>query len=104
MVKIKLFTIFLVLSACSLVQPVLAEIYSFEGCVKAGNPVKKSLPQQCVTKDGKIFYENKNPLLMNQGIICNDLCGDGTCNEIVCMGQGCPCPENKDTCPKDCKN
>lgn len=35
--------------------------------------------------------------------ICEDLCGDGICQEIVCMAQGCPCPETPDTCPQDCK-
>jgi len=35
---------------------------------------------------------------------CKDLCGDGICQEIVCLALGCPCPENKDTCPQDCKN
>lgn len=34
--------------------------------------------------------------------LCADKCGDGICQEIVCMGQGCPCPESSDSCPKDC--
>ncbi|MGM5488763.1 MAG: hypothetical protein ACQESG_07470 [Nanobdellota archaeon] len=33
---------------------------------------------------------------------CKDQCGDGYCEEIVCMGEGCPCPESEETCPKDC--
>ena len=95
-------TFLLFLTACSAVQPVMAEINSYEECVKAGNIIKKSLPQQCVTKDGKIFYDTSNQLRMNQGKICNDDCGDGKCAEIVCMGQGCPCPENAENCAKDC--
>ncbi len=34
---------------------------------------------------------------------CKDLCGDGVCQEIVCMAIGCPCPETPETCPEDCK-
>jgi len=33
---------------------------------------------------------------------CKDLCGDGTCQEIVCLGSTCPCSENNITCPTDC--
>ncbi len=34
---------------------------------------------------------------------CENLCGDGTCQEIVCMAIGCPCSETTRTCPQDCK-
>jgi len=34
---------------------------------------------------------------------CKDLCGDGFCQEIVCMAIGCPCSETKDSCPEDCR-
>lgn len=34
---------------------------------------------------------------------CENLCGDGTCQEIVCMAIGCPCPETPTTCSEDCK-
>ncbi len=34
---------------------------------------------------------------------CKDLCGDGTCQEIVCMAIGCPCAESPERCPSDCK-
>jgi putative hemolysin len=34
---------------------------------------------------------------------CKDFCGDGICQEVVCLALGCPCPETKETCPKDCK-
>jgi hypothetical protein len=34
---------------------------------------------------------------------CKDLCGDGECQEIVCMALGCPCAESPATCPQDCK-
>ncbi|MBU0466541.1 MAG: DUF333 domain-containing protein [Nanoarchaeota archaeon] len=34
--------------------------------------------------------------------ICESLCGDGACQEIVCLGEGCPCAETIETCPGDC--
>jgi len=34
--------------------------------------------------------------------VCRDLCGDGVCQEVVCMAVGCPCPETPQTCPQDC--
>jgi len=34
--------------------------------------------------------------------ICVDRCGDGICQEIVCLATGCPCSENPQTCPQDC--
>jgi hypothetical protein len=39
----------------------------------------------------------------NRNRACEDLCGDGTCQEIVCMAIGCPCPETPTTCPEDCE-
>ena len=34
--------------------------------------------------------------------LCIDRCGDGTCQEIVCLGEGCPCAETSTSCAKDC--
>lgn len=34
--------------------------------------------------------------------ICEDLCGDGICQEIVCLATGCPCAETHESCPEDC--
>ena len=36
--------------------------------------------------------------------ICVDRCGDGECQEIVCMGTGCPCAETAESCPSDCRS
>lgn len=36
--------------------------------------------------------------------ICENKCGDGICQEIVCLGTGCPCAETFDSCPEDCSN
>lgn len=33
---------------------------------------------------------------------CVNKCGDENCEEVVCMGTGCPCTETKASCPKDC--
>ena len=35
--------------------------------------------------------------------VCKDLCGDGICQEVVCMAVGCPCAESPQTCSQDCK-
>lgn len=34
--------------------------------------------------------------------ICIDQCGNGICEDIVCLGEGCPCPETPQSCPIDC--
>lgn len=34
--------------------------------------------------------------------ICVDMCGDGVCQEMVCMGEECPCPEDSVRCSSDC--
>ncbi len=34
---------------------------------------------------------------------CQDLCGNGECEEIVCQAIGCPCSETPETCPQDCE-
>ncbi len=33
---------------------------------------------------------------------CLDLCGNGICDQIVCLSCGCPCPETPENCPQDC--
>lgn len=35
-------------------------------------------------------------------LICVDMCGNGICEEMVCMGEGCPCAETPVSCPADC--
>jgi eight-cysteine-cluster-containing protein len=34
---------------------------------------------------------------------CKNMCGDGVCQKIVCEAIGCPCAEDNETCPQDCK-
>ena len=30
------------------------------------------------------------------------MCGDGVCDEVVCLGEGCPCAETSESCAVDC--
>ncbi|MFH0891611.1 MAG: hypothetical protein V1867_02420 [Candidatus Falkowbacteria bacterium] len=34
---------------------------------------------------------------------CADKCGNGECEEIVCLAEGCPCAETPADCPADCE-
>ena len=34
---------------------------------------------------------------------CVGRCGDGICQNTVCMADGCPCPESPESCPPDCR-
>ncbi len=52
----------------------------------------------CETPDGMRYEEPPK----DERLSCVDLCGDGICQEIVCMGIDCPCAENADGCPLDC--
>lgn len=83
-----------------------AAITNFDECVQAGNRILKSLPAQCVTRDGQKFFDSKTfpreKVVNNGTATCKDLCGDGVCQEMVCMAVGCPCAETAQSCPKDC--
>jgi hypothetical protein len=75
------------------------KVDSYDSCVRSGGRVQEMYPPRCVSKDGKLFVES-------QGVkrdSCRDVCGDGECQEIVCMAVGCPCAESSQTCPTDCK-
>jgi len=78
---------------------------SFKECAEQGGSVLKSYPAQCVTSDGVRFIEDEGQAARSPkaGRACKDLCGNGECEEIVCMAVGCPCPESPKTCPQDCK-
>lgn len=51
----------------------------------------------------KTETEEKETSIDSGGKLCNDLCGDGVCQETVCMATGCPCAETSKSCPEDCK-
>ncbi|OGY42505.1 MAG: hypothetical protein A2Y82_04015 [Candidatus Buchananbacteria bacterium RBG_13_36_9] len=74
-------------------------ITNFEECAAAGNPVMESSPRQC-RANGQTFTEeiSKPPA----EALCKDLCGDGVCQEIVCLAIGCPCSETPESCSQDC--
>ncbi|MDD5221211.1 MAG: DUF333 domain-containing protein [Candidatus Pacebacteria bacterium] len=58
----------------------------------------------CVFEDGSECEEWKffrKECSMGKSF-CQDFCGDGTCQEMVCMAVGCPCAENANNCPIDC--
>jgi hypothetical protein len=38
----------------------------------------------------------------NYDNICINMCDDGICQEVVCLGEGCPCAETAQSCPADC--
>lgn len=53
---------------------------------------------------GDIIVEPANRNInRDSGRACEDLCGDGICQEVVCMAVGCPCAETPENCPEDCK-
>src|SRR5262245_10070607 len=70
-------------------------VTNYEECVAAGYPIMKTLPPRCVAPGGLVFFKEESlPLKdgpVKEGKICKDLCGDGECQEIVCLGSGCPC-------------
>jgi hypothetical protein len=77
------------------------EIATFQDCVKVTHRVLRTFPAQCVTADGKVFVDT--PAGRPIGRLCVDQCGNGNCEEMVCMGETCPCAESVDSCPADCK-
>lgn len=83
--------------------PVRDQPRSFKECAAAGRAILKSYPAQCVTSEGLRFVEDEGPHKGKPERACKDLCGNGTCEEMVCMAVGCPCAESHASCPADCK-
>jgi hypothetical protein len=86
-----------------------SSILSFEDCVMAGYPIMRSLPPQCATPDGRVFMKGKGQISgpgkdapTPGGGTCKNLCGNGQCEQIVCLAVGCPCAETPMNCPQDC--
>lgn len=76
---------------------------NFKECAAVGGAILKSYPAQCVTADGMRFVEDEVAPSAKAERGCKDLCGNGHCEEIVCMAIGCPCAESHESCPADCK-
>lgn len=45
---------------------------------------------------------NEEEMPEEEEAVCEDLCGDGECQEMVCLAVGCPCAETVESCPQDC--
>lgn len=77
-------------------------VTSFEECKNAGYLLKPGKPDQCITPEKIVFFSD-NLNTNDETQICKNLCGDGECQEIVCMGEGCPCAETSESCKEDCQ-
>ena len=98
--------------ALSLVLPVIASacrampleapvpIPAYEDCVAAGGTINKDFPGHCLPAQGAAVANEKEKGQLNK--LCKDLCGDGVCQQMVCLGSTCPCPETPQNCPGDC--
>lgn len=79
-------------------QEISLEINSFNECVAQGYEVLYpdciGCKPYCETPGGTKFEQESE--------ICVDQCGNGVCEEVVCLGSGCPCAETATTCPEDC--
>jgi hypothetical protein len=76
------------------------ESHTFEECIVSGGELgMQDEHETCtVSEGGAVFVKSKR--VERSG--CKESCGDGICQEIVCMALGCPCPETSKSCPKDC--
>lgn len=87
-------------------QPSIA---NFAECVNAGyevvHPECPNCKPYCETPQGVKFEKDiENVGGLNNNAFCQNDCGNGACEEVVCMAQGCPCAETPESCPQDCKN
>ena len=94
------------LCACSAPLPVQSAPLQgvptrYEECLMVEHKILRTFPPRCVTADGKVFVDTATKRLGDQ--LCVNSCGNGTCEEMVCMGENCPCAETADTCAADCK-
>jgi hypothetical protein len=42
------------------------------------------------------------PIIDRFDKFCENKCGDGYCDDIVCQDKGCICEESSENCPEDC--
>jgi len=70
------------------------DVVSFEECVAEGHPIVEADPSRvCRLPDGTMFTEQQG---------CLYQCGDGVCQQAVCLATSCPCAETARSCPVDC--
>ncbi len=80
------------------------ECYSFEDedapiCYIGADPCERCSSGMCNIAES---YPMQVFCIEEEEPICVDMCGDGICQEIVCMAVGCPCAETPENCPQDC--
>jgi hypothetical protein len=73
---------------------------SFKECVERGGKIEATQQTVCVFNNALRFVQLEESASKS----CVDHCGDGICQEIVCMAVGCPCAETTDSCRKDCSS
>ena len=97
--------VFVIISLTSCAAESKKSVATYEECVEAGNVILRSMPPQCVTRDGKRFVasDKDRSTRRERKKYCQNMCGDGSCQVLVCQAVGCPCPESPSTCPADCK-
>lgn len=97
----------LVLSGCGLGQSDEEVLSSktFGECVKQGGIIMEMYPRQCRDQEGNVFVEQVgSDEAVGEGTkVCEDNCGNGVCEEVVCEAVGCPCAETVISCPQDCR-
>ena len=74
-------------------------ITNYDECVAGGYVVTESFPAKCTTPNGMQFVK---PRKVVGGGVCENRCGDGVCQQIVCLAVGCPCAETPVNCAADC--
>lgn len=80
----------------------------FERCRDAGRPILKTYPPRCMGADGIVYtpdslpQQESSPAQEPRRSLCDDRCGNGICEEVVCLAEGCPCAESHERCPGDC--
>jgi hypothetical protein len=101
-------------SGCYAAGPERAPSESKEGgapkdyaeCMAMGGRVLKMYPARCVHGSGGTFIDPSpsagKVIPLPSRKFCVDQCGNGECQEMVCMGEGCPCSESAESCAADC--
>jgi hypothetical protein len=75
---------------------------SIDNCVERGGEIMYPDCIGCEPYCSFIKEEEAEETLGDTDRLCVDNCGNGICEEIVCLGEGCPCPETPESCPADC--
>jgi len=96
--KKTIFIIILILAVAALVYWQFGEKIIKNASAPSETPGESLSPSPSLNPDE---YQPSSP--KDSPAICQNLCGDGTCQRIVCMGSDCPCAETIISCPIDCE-